>query len=91
MSIKMKSDDPCYWMLFDGVETTPITYHPNCYICNDPEFARMGLPLCRVCLYCGGHVPADDCVCDNCSGDEMRFYDAEILELEAREAEDGKA
>jgi hypothetical protein len=39
--------------------------NPTCYICNDPEFAQMGLPLCTACPECGAHVPADDCVCDN--------------------------
>ena len=63
--MKMKPDDPAYWMLFDGVESTSIVYNSNCYICNDPEFAQMGLPLCFKCLICGEHVPADDCICDN--------------------------
>ena len=62
---RMKPDDPAYWMLSDGVETTPITYNKTCYICNDPEFAQMGLPLCTKCIICGAHVPADNCICDN--------------------------
>lgn len=62
---KMKPDDPAYWMLSDGVESTPTTYNKNCYICNDSEFAQMGLPLCYECIICGAHVPADDCECDN--------------------------
>lgn len=82
MSVKMRPDDPCYWMLFDDVETTPVIYDPDCYICNDPEFARMGLPLCRKCPYCGGHVPADDDVCTNCGGNERTFYEQETIELE---------
>ena len=62
---KMKPNDPAYWMLHNGVTSTPVTYNPTCYICNDPEYAQMGLPLCRVCRVCGAHVPADDCICDN--------------------------
>jgi len=67
MSKKMKPNDPAYWMLFDGFESKPNLeiYDPNCYICNDPEFAQMGLPLCRPCLICKAHVAADDCVCNN--------------------------
>lgn len=48
----------------------------GCYICEDPEFARMGLPLCRACPKCGGHVAADDTVCDDCGHDSME--DAEL-------------
>jgi len=70
MSVKMKPGDPASWMLFDGVETTPVVYNANCYICNDPEFAQMGLPLCRKCPKCGGHITADDTVCDDCGYDE---------------------
>ena len=65
MSLPMKSSDPAYWMLSDGVTTTPTVYNKNCYICNDPEFAQMGLPLCYACIVCGAHVPADDIICDN--------------------------
>lgn len=65
MSIKMQPDDPAYWMLFDDVTSTPVTHNDNCYICRDPEFAQMGLPLCYKCLICGAHVPADDITCDN--------------------------
>ena len=65
MSEPMKPSDPAYWMLFDGVESTPTVYDDDCYICRDPEFAMMGLPLCYKCLICGAHVPADDPVCKN--------------------------
>lgn len=41
-------------------------YSKNCYICNDADYARWGLPLCYPCPCCGGHVPADDSVCDDC-------------------------
>jgi hypothetical protein len=58
--------DPAYWMLFDGFTTTPAVHRKGCYICEDPEFARMGLPLCRKCPECGGHIAADDYVCDAC-------------------------
>jgi hypothetical protein len=76
MSIKMKPDDPAYWMLFDGFETIPVVYREGCYICEDPEFAQMGLPLCRKCPVCGGHVAADDYRCDDCGLDEQAFWEA---------------
>ena len=41
-------------------------YHPNCYICKDKDFSTHGLPLCYACTRCGGHVAADDSVCDVC-------------------------
>ena len=63
--MKMKPNDPAYWMLFDGVESKPIVHSDTCYICADDEYSRMGLPLCYKCFICGGHVPADDTVCDN--------------------------
>lgn len=66
MSVPMKTTDPCYWMLFDEHTTTPTIFRKGCYICEDPEFAQMGLPLCRVCPVCSGHVPADDEACDDC-------------------------
>jgi len=83
MATKMKPGDPAYWMLFDGVETTPVVYSEDCYICNDDEYARMGLPLCRKCPKCGGHIPADDSVCDDCGYDEHEAWCAE------QEIEDG--
>lgn len=63
--VKMKKGDPAYWMLHDGITTSTDVYNPGCYICLDPEFAQMGLPLCYSCLICGAHVPADDIECDN--------------------------
>ena len=75
MSKKMKPGDPASWMLFDGVESTPVVHSDTCYICNDPEFAKMGLPLCRKRPACGGHIQADDTVCDNCGLDEQAFWE----------------
>ena len=73
MSIPLKSSDPAYWMLEKGLRGDPdwVTpthdeiYNSNCYICTDPEFALMGLPVCKPCSECGGHLAADDSVCDN--------------------------
>ena len=62
---KMKPGDPAYWMLHDGIETIPVVHNKTCYICNDSEYAQMGLPLCYECLVCSAHVPADDQECDN--------------------------
>lgn len=69
MSVPMRPDDPAYWMLFDEHTTTPddSIYREDCYICTDPEFAQMGLPLCRSCPECKvGHIAADDTACDRC-------------------------
>lgn len=89
MSVPMKPDDPAYWMLFDGVTSTPTVYSETCYICRDPEFAMMGLPLCYPCYVCGEHVPADDIICDNghrqpTSPEEEAEYDVEEFIAEAR-------
>lgn len=68
MSEPMKPSDPAYWMLaHPDFVSTPVKglYRDNCYICRDPEFAQMGLPLCYPCVECGGHVPADDIECEN--------------------------
>lgn len=65
MMSKMKPGDPAYWMLDDGVTSIPTVHNDDCYICRDPEFAQMGLPLCYPCLICSAHVPADDHECDN--------------------------
>ena len=70
MSIPMKKNDPAYWLLEEGLSgkreiKKSTVYNENCYICNDSEFALMGLPLCYPCYLCGAHVPADNSVCDN--------------------------
>ena len=66
-----QSSDPAFALLQDSFTTTPIEglYRESCYICTDPEFAQMGLPLCYACPICGGHVAADDTVCDDCGHD----------------------
>lgn len=68
--------DPAYWMKFDSFTSTPVPgiYRENCYICRDPEFAQMGLPLCFKCEFCGGHVPADDTTCSDCGRDGYEEY-----------------
>lgn len=73
MSIPLKPDDPCYWMLTSPHikrQEKPI-HRDGCYICEDPEFQMMGLPLCYCCEKCKGHVPADDSVCDDCGHDHI--------------------
>lgn len=82
MSEPLKTSDPAYWMLERGFQelagviedtgwVTKKTIHKDgCYICDDHEFALMGLPLCYPCpvtedgVECGSHVPADDVMCD---------------------------
>jgi hypothetical protein len=73
---KMTPADPAWWMMEDDFTSTPVKglYRDNCYICRDPEFAQMGLPLCYACTECGGHVAADDTVCDDCSVDAQEIY-----------------
>jgi hypothetical protein len=75
MSTPMKTDDPAYFMLDNpNIPRTPVTvYRPGCYICDDDEFARMGLPLCFPCEVCGGHVAADGTVCDDCGYDSYPY------------------
>jgi len=70
---KMKPSDPAYWMLFDEFTSTPNpdVYRDYCYICRDPEYAQMGLPLCYACEACGGHVAVDASVCDDCGADQQ--------------------
>jgi len=85
VTITQKSD-PAYWLLTDENthHSTPNMdiYRENCYICRDPEFAQMGLPLCKPCEACKiGHVAADDTVCDECGADAQELY------YRAREAE----
>ena len=59
----------------DGYTSSTRVYDENCYICRDPDFARMGLPLCRECDDCKengrglGHVAADDTECTVCGWD----------------------
>lgn len=76
MSTPMKPSDPAYWMLEQGLRdpskrSVPEAYRADCYICKDPEYALMGLPLCFRCAKCGGHVPADDSRCDDCGADQQ--------------------
>lgn len=64
--------DPAYALLLDDFTSTPVVFLAGCYICEDPEFAQMGLPLCRKCPECvrqgrgDGHIPADDTACSVC-------------------------
>lgn len=57
-----------------GLEPVGV-FDPDCYICKDPEFELLGLPLCRYCPVCAmkgspGHIPADDTRCSVCGFDE---------------------
>ncbi len=70
MSKPLPLDDPARWMLHDSHTSTKTVHRDGCYICDDPEFAQMGLPLCFPCSSCGGHVAADDTWCDDCGHDQ---------------------
>jgi hypothetical protein len=71
-SVASKPYDPAYALLLDGKTSTPVVHRDGCYICKDPEFAAMGLPLCFKCPACVragrglGHIAADDNTCDEC-------------------------
>lgn len=69
--------DPAYALIANpNIHSTPNTdiFRSDCYICLDPEFALMGMPLCKPCEACGGHVAADDTVCDDCDADAYELY-----------------
>ncbi len=51
-------------------QSSTTVFQAGCYICEDPEFAQLGLPLCYPCSSCGGHCAADDTVCDDCGKDQ---------------------
>jgi hypothetical protein len=71
-------DDPAYVLLQDPfIFSTPVVHRTGCYICEDPEFAQMGLPLCRKCTVCGGHIAADDAMCDDCGADDRDIWEWE--------------
>lgn len=83
-SVAARPQDPAFWMLLDGHTSTPVVHRDGCYICEDAEFAQMGLPLCRPCPECIragsglGHVPADDDACDECGAQDGPWnYDEE--------------
>lgn len=89
MSIPLPADDPAQVLLREGLRdpskrSTTTVHDPSCYICTDPEFAMMGLPLCKPCPRCSaakdgepaGHVPADDVECSTCGFDVMEWHQA---------------
>ena len=53
----------------------PGAHSDTCYICRDPSYAERGLPLCRACPACGGHVAADDNVCFDCGLVDQWFWE----------------
>jgi hypothetical protein len=64
---KLQPNDPAYFMKFDEHKSVPVIFKEGCYICEDSEFAQIGMPLCTICCKCKkGHVPADDGSCDEC-------------------------
>jgi hypothetical protein len=86
-SVAARPQDPAFWMLLDGHTSTPVVYLKGCYICEDPEFAQMGMPLCRPCPECvkagrgQGHVAADDTTCDECGAEDGPWnYDERFIE-----------
>jgi len=51
-SVAANPSDPAYFMLLDGHQSVPVVDDDNCYICRDPEYAAMGMPLCSPCPQC---------------------------------------
>lgn len=86
-------EDPAMFLLKNpnifSVKQNGVLDKDDCYICLDPEFAQMGLPLCYPCPRCeadetlthSGHVPADDTICTECGFDAYAAY-MESLENE---------
>jgi hypothetical protein len=64
-SVAANPSDPAYWMLLDGHVSTPVVHLDGCYICEDPEFAQMGMSLCTPCPEC---VRQRMEVCGTCHG-----------------------
>jgi hypothetical protein len=80
-----KPTDPAYWLLTEDNQHHSIPnldiFREGCYICRDPEFAQMGLPLCKPCEACKvGHVAADDTICDECGADAQELYMQQLEE-----------
>jgi len=63
-SVAANPSDPAHWMLFAGHQSIPVVHREGCYICEDPEFAAMGLPLCSPCPNCVRQME----ICTACSG-----------------------
>lgn len=89
MSVPMRTGDPAYWMLEEGLadpnkRSTPTVYRKGCYVCDDREYELMGLPLCFPCSKCGGHVAADHSVCDACGYDQQDDIPEQTPEERAR-------
>jgi len=71
-----RPQDPAYELLQDDYVSKPRVHRAGCYICEDMEFSRMGMPLCSPCCVCSqkagstaGHIAADDGTCDDCGHD----------------------
>lgn len=70
MSKPLDPSDPAYFMLEQGIKdptkwSQTTVFKDGCYICEDPEFAIMGMSLCYPCPKCGGHIAADEMMCGN--------------------------
>lgn len=81
--------DPAF-ILLDARDQPSVqrVHRKGCFICEDREFARMGLPLCSPCCACrekmlDGHIPADETECDDCGHELCQA----CSDLPAQEAE----
>lgn len=82
-----RPSDPAYILLLDEYVSVPRVHRDGCYICEDPEFSQMGLPLCQPCPRCQaggrvGHMAADDPECDDCG---YSLYDGPFAEDPVRD------
>lgn len=51
-SVAMNPSDPAFRLLLDDFRSVPVVHRESCYICRDPEYAAMGMPLCSPCPGC---------------------------------------
>ena len=84
IGVTVNPDDPCGFDPLPHERWTPIpsVYHERCYICRDPEYMTHGLPLCFPCDLCGGHVAADDDICDECGATQSREPDYDTIDCQ---------
>lgn len=74
----MPASDPAQALVKSRHFTVPTVYRQSCYICRDPEFALLGMSLCRPCPACeNGHIAADDVTCDDCGFDLQEAWERE--------------
>lgn len=79
MDFEYDGDDPFGGLpiIPEDERAEPGAHSDTCYICRDPSYAERGLPLCRACPACGGHIAADDNRCEVCGLIDQHFWEVE--------------